>query len=325
MMILGIVVSSVLVYVVWKKVDPAKVWHHMKRINVGWLLVSQLGIVMGIVMAALRSKVVLSGMPKIRFRDHFKSILVAMTGNMLLPARLGELLRVDFLARRGECARVTTLGAVGIERLFDLLFLVILFFSVLPLLFVEAAKTWLMASLGGCVLTGVICLALFARYPAATVKIVDKIAGAIFGKRIGDWIVIRVEQLASGVSALADTALSLRLSGATILFWGMGILNYQVFFLAFGLQMPWYGAFVFSVFISAGIALPASPVSIGTFHYFAISGLVQLGVGTDQATSVAIVMHLFCFGPIPILAGLAFMSEIWDSLRRYRSFQRGGA
>src|SRR4029077_3917656 len=55
------------------------------------------------------------------FGKVFNGLLVGYAANYVLPARLGELVRADFLGRRYAVPRLSVIGTIVVERLFDVI------------------------------------------------------------------------------------------------------------------------------------------------------------------------------------------------------------
>lgn len=53
------------------------------------------------------------------FRNATEGVLVGYTGNNVLPARAGEFLRAIYLGNKEAVSRVSVLGTIFIERIFE--------------------------------------------------------------------------------------------------------------------------------------------------------------------------------------------------------------
>jgi len=76
--------------------------------------------------------------------------------------------------------------------------------------------------------------------------------------------------------------------------------------LAFGLTMPFAGAFLVVMYLVVGVAVP-TPGGAGGFHVaYQFAVMTYFGAGADAAAVAAVVLHLVSFVPVAIL-GLVFM------------------
>ena len=65
---------------------------------------------------------------EININDLYKSQLVGYMGNNILPLRLGELLKAYYLEKKSKISKYEVLGTVVLERVLDLVGLILLFF-----------------------------------------------------------------------------------------------------------------------------------------------------------------------------------------------------
>ncbi|KAA3659534.1 MAG: UPF0104 family protein [Calditrichaeota bacterium] len=66
---------------------------------------------------------------------------------------------------------------------------------------------------------------------------------------------------------------------------------------------------VLLVMVSIGIMIPASPGFVGTYHYFCVQGLALFGVGANDASSFAIILHISNYIPMTLLGFFYFWKE----------------
>jgi uncharacterized membrane protein YbhN (UPF0104 family) len=76
--------------------------------------------------------------------------------------------------------------------------------------------------------------------------------------------------------------------------------------LAFGLTVPFSGAFLIDMYLVLGVAAP-TPGGAGGFHWaYKLAVTTYFGATVDQAAAAAILLHLVSFGPVALL-GFLFM------------------
>jgi len=84
-----------------------------------WIGAALLAYAANLALRTWRWKVILEPLTTISYRDLAKGLLVGYGLNTIMPARLGEIFRVEFLKRNHGLARVWVLSSVVIERVFD--------------------------------------------------------------------------------------------------------------------------------------------------------------------------------------------------------------
>ena len=246
------------------------------------------------------------------------SLVVGFAANNILPVHLGDLVRVYLLGRERGLAKSMVLGTVVLERLFDLL-------AVLVLALVALA--------GGIALSpelraaGIILAAIGA---AALVPVVLLVIREEWFIRLSDPLLAPLQPalrarlhrqivgLASGFGALrASHRLPLIIANSLVQ-WALLAGCVWIAITAFGLVVPWVAAVLILVLIVAGITLPAGPGYVGTIEYCFVLGLKVYGISAGAALSVGLFYHALTWVSMTV-AGAYFLRRYglgWRSLRR---------
>jgi uncharacterized protein (TIRG00374 family) len=126
-------------------------------------------------------------------------------------------------------------------------------------------------------------------------------AAGLGGNRLRQWLVPKAEHFVhtlGTVSAGSNTLLAFALSFAI---WCNAMLSVSIWFWAFDLSLPWYASFLVLLFLAFGMALPATPGQVGTYHYFVAAALTTCGIDKVQALSVSVVGHAVSVIPFTVL------------------------
>jgi len=227
---------------------------------------------------------------------------------MLMPARLGELVRPYLLKERGASFS-SGFGAVMVERFFDLSGLLLLLGLVLwttpevPRLYSFMGKLCLGALAAGYV---VVLLILTNRQKVETV--IERILLVLPSKASGflGGIFLR---LLDGFGIMVSFKRVLVVFAYSVLLWILFSGLTYLFLLAFSIEAPFLVAVTIQVFICFGVALPSAPGFIGTFHIAGRSALAIFGVQAIAAVSFATVYHLFSLIMCLILGLIAYLTS----------------
>ena len=209
----------------------------------------------------------------------------------VLPFRLGDPARAVVIARGGAISTAAALTTVVVERVLDMLMVVMLLAVVAP--FVTGSAAVVGAGLIGGGLA-VLAMAVTLAYRPE------------WGRRSVRWVLAKVPRLdadrwASALDGLFDGLASLR-SGRlalAVLFWSLVTWALVVFFYwallrAFVDRPPPLAAPFLVCVVGLGMAVPSSPGAVGVFHAIARYGLTEpFGVADDRAVAFAIVAHAF--------------------------------
>jgi glycosyltransferase 2 family protein len=267
---------------------------------------------------ALRWERLLAPAASVPARALLPSLVVGFAANNVLPAHLGELIRVYLLGRERGIPKSAVLATVVLERLFDVL--AVLGLAVVALADGRALGPELRAA--GLFLAAVaVAVALPAALLVFRTQAFLRLAGPLLA-RLPDGLRTRagaqLEALASGFGGLRAGH---RLWGVVANSCAQWILMATCVWLAiaaFGLDVPWTAAVVVLVLVVAGITLPGSPGFVGTIEYCFVLGLGAWGVTAGTALSVALFYHALTWTSVT-LAGAWYLRRYgltWRKLGR---------
>jgi uncharacterized protein (TIRG00374 family) len=268
-----------------------------------------LGVVV-MLLLAVRTHMMMRGQGRLPFHSQVLAHYVAFVGNVVLPFRAGELLRLDFLVRRSDLASAHVLAIMALERVLDMTFmLACLGLTVLSSTGLVAAS-WGVLALAGMVGAMLLSFVVMSRFPAMPLRWTRALVGR-FGARAEAIVMPRVEAFVSSFSNLTDTGTVVRLCLATVVRWSMGLMSIQLWFWALDIETVWFAPLLVLSFLSFGTLLPSSVAFVGTYHYAAVSALTLLGIDRTQAMTVAVVGHAVSFIPPSLIGGTWLGLAIW--------------
>ena len=309
----GLVLSAVLAYYFLRRVDLRHLGSTLGSVNL-WILsccVLTKGAVFSL--GALRSKVFLKPLRTYRFIECFAPALAGYVTNNIFPFRLGELVRIDLLARAGGISRGSTVAVAALERLLDLASFLVLFAVVVPLLAIDISGdprlAWALGAVLGAALAIVWLVAKPSRFPGVVVFF-----SRPFSATVQAWLFQKAQRFVDGFSALRSSRAVLEALALTFLTRLVGMLTVQCWLWAFGLHLPLYAPLVVMVFLSIGTMVPSSPGFIGTFHVAVAYALELLGVEPAMAASVAIAGHFMATVPwtiVGLFVSLPAIRSVW--------------
>src|SRR5438874_4939012 len=129
---LGVAVTSVFGYVVVRHVHWDDAWSAFRSSNPWWLLPALAALAIAVALRAIRWQALFAPERRPPLAATTRALLVGYFFNNVLPARAGEAARVVALHRSSGWSRAELAATVVVERIFDVLSLVILFFVALP-------------------------------------------------------------------------------------------------------------------------------------------------------------------------------------------------
>jgi hypothetical protein len=123
---LGLLVTAGIVWVGLTRIDLSETVAAFAVVRVGFVLAGGALIVVVIAIFAVRWRVLLPNRPDVPVRFVFCYLMIGYMVNAIIPLRLGDLVRAYLLGRRHGIAVSTTLSTVVVERIFDVVAIVII-------------------------------------------------------------------------------------------------------------------------------------------------------------------------------------------------------
>ena len=297
--------------------NMSEVWAETRRADARLLVAALATTALTYVLRAYRWQFLLAPIGATHFKNAFRTTVIGFAATSLLPARAGEVIRPYLLARRERLSATAAFATVILERLLDLLAVLILFavFVLLgasgvvsgdPSQFARVKFGGLLAGAGAIVASAV--LFALAGHPERLGRL------ALGAERILPGAIARavarfVETFAQGLAVMRQPdqlALSLLLSFPLWLSIAAGIwLTSRAFHITF----PFTASFLVMTILVVGVAMP-TPGAIGGFHAaYQIAVQTFFATPTDRAIGGAIVLHAISFLPVAIVGVLFMLGE----------------
>ncbi len=299
---LGIALSALAVFLIVRSIDLTQALHALEGASLLPVLAGILMTVLVYYLRAVRWREILMPQAQPGIRRLFSATMVGFLAINTLPARLGELVRAYVLARTEKIRTATVLGSLAVERIFDLVMLVIfwglsLVFAPVPAWFRWSGYiTFGLGLLVGGLLWGIHATrgraAAWSQHPLIA-RLPGPIAGAVSAA---------IPAFGAGIQAMGHPALLARAAAWSVAIW---VTSGSVFlFVAASLHiaLPYWSIFILTFVVCVGISVPASPGFLGVMEGACVLGLSLLGTAGPVALAFAILYHITQIIP-PLLLG----------------------
>ena len=299
---IGLVVSIVSLFLVAQSVNLSDVGRIVAGASIG-LIVLALGVMsLALVLRVVTCYVLLADRgdgSRVGVSRLFTPVMVGYLGNLVLPARLGEVVRSYLISRREGLALGATLGSVALERILDTATLAVMAFAAAVL---TGAAPWLVRGTGLVAFVGVMLIAMLATIGLQPLGRLLRRLGSVEVLRAPTSAVVRVIEpfahWSGGAHRRRAMGLALGLSLAAwlctaVMFWLVGQ--------AVGASLPPAAAILVMAVTVLATAIPSAPGYVGTFELAAVTVATALGVAPDRAFALAVLAHVL--GLLPAAAG----------------------
>jgi glycosyltransferase 2 family protein len=295
----------------WGKLGEA--WRTADR---SLLVAAALSALLTYAFRAWRWGYLLAPLARVRFPRLFSATVVGFFTGLVIP-RAGEIVRPYLVARDHELKVSAAFASIILERLIDLVTVLVLLTVYLYVLPAPAGQKSgpLMDTLkrGGAVV-GVLSLvllavlALFHVHAERAMAVVDRVL-AFLPAWLGTPLGAMARSFAEGLAVLqAPAGHLLAVLAQSFLVWFS--IGGSIHFTnrAFGLDLPYHATFLIIAFLTVGVAIP-TPGMVGGFHWFYRLALTQVyGVADEAAVAAAVACHLLSNLPV-LLFGFVFLGR----------------
>lgn len=308
----GVVLGLVFLFVALKGADLGEV-AHIAREHADWSMVPVFFVPYFVFfwLKSLRWALLLRPHRRVGGGTLLPITVLGYAANVLFPMQLGELARAYLAGRRLNTDAAPLLTSIALERVFDLLAVIVCVSFALPALeeLAPAIRTTanVVATVAG---LGMIALGLYV-WRTSWVLAWASVLLAHFPDKTRLWVLEQLEKGANGLHSLRQAHL---LGGVAALSLGMWVVMTICCLIALRTVEIEAGvaAAVVTLFLSVvGLALPTTPGFIGTIQIAFVLALVPFGVERDHALAASIYYHaLITVPPLIAAAGIVLSGYV---------------
>jgi len=297
-----IVITAVFLFFFFKGVDWKEALHYLSGINIWFFILMTLLASLHLITRSLRWHFLIKQEKKgVSFYSRFAANAVGFTVTMLVPARIGEVVRPLFLAQKENMRKGYVIGTIVVERIFDLFtmcFILGVFLVAKPLYesffpvesnIYSNLYVWGYIALGVALILFVFILALFF-FRKKALKIMKTLFKPL-SEKFASKVLEITDDFIQGLKffhSIRDLALYILFS---FMVWIGIMLFYWVFFFTFNISVPFFFLIPYSFMVMVGASIP-TPGMVGGFHYFSRLGLTTFfDINNNQAFGMTIVVH----------------------------------
>jgi glycosyltransferase 2 family protein len=298
----GVAASAVFSYFAVRDVDFELFADTFADSSYWWILPSLSALAASVAIRVVRWRCLFRPETRPPARASLRALLIGELFNTVVPLRAGEVARIVAIHREARTSRPEAVGTVVVERLLDVLVLLLLLLAVVP--FVPEI-TWLGVAVSILVAAAVGAVAgtlVLRRYRARPLE---------FLLRPLRWLPgfsparasIAADSLLRGFQGLRDARTGALAVALTAAGWLAVALSFWLAIRGLGLGLGYDAAVLVVVATTFSLVIPALPTSIGVFEAAAVVSLDPFGVGQSRALACAVVLHVLSFVPF-VVAGL---------------------
>ena len=297
-----------------RNADPAAVWAETRRAD-PWLLLGALAATaMTYITRAWRWQSLLAPIGAVRFGSALRTTIIGFAASAVLPARAGEVLRPYLLARREGLSATAAFATIILERVLDLLTVLLLFaafvFTVRPgVLAADLSNVTFWGALSaGAAVAGMAVFFALAGHPERLGRAalrVERVLPEALARKTARF----VETFAEGLAVMRQPGRLVVALAQSIPLWLSIAVGIWCTSRAFSITFPFPASFLVTMLLVVGVAVP-TPGAVGGFHaayLFAVTTF--FAAPDDRAVGAAVVLHAISFLPVTIVGLMLLAGE----------------
>ncbi|MQF64520.1 flippase-like domain-containing protein [SAR202 cluster bacterium AC-409-J13_OGT_754m] len=319
---IGLVISLAFLALFVRTIDIDNMMDSLQGIKYRYIVFATVIYFVALFCRSMRWSYLLSTFKPIGARKLFPIMTVGYMSNNLLPARLGEIIRIYFLKIRESFRVSTALATIVIERTYDAITCVMIAAVCFTILvYAGALKSNefvfnLPLLVSGIViafvfLIALICLILFGskNKPNGILIRVSSIIPQFMRHKAVEFIYLFID----GLALLKSPSKHFKLFAWSLLIW---VLEASVFFVvSLAFDMPGHfdnillfipAILLLTTVTNITTSIPALPGSIGIFEITGLQTLSYMGINSGLSGAFVIVTHLVVLVPVTLL-GLIYL------------------
>jgi glycosyltransferase 2 family protein len=297
----GMLISIACVAFIFHKIDFQEVRLAFQRFEWRYFAMGIAFLSFGYAMRILRwTKILNAAGASISFRQCVAPFLGSIALNNVLPLRLGDLVRALVFPTSIGVPRTTATSSLVMERLVDLMTLLICLAVSLAISPDIAAPAWLKETAVTLAITGTIALvAIFLLSGVIAVRLANT-QSKVFQA---------LASLLKSFEAMSRLPVLGALFGLSALVWAGEAGLFFSLLLGFGFSATPSTAVIIMSIATLATLVPSSPGYVGPFHLAAFAGVALLGGTNEQAASFAVLSHLGLWVPTTVAGAMAIATS----------------
>jgi uncharacterized protein (TIRG00374 family) len=312
--LIGSAATGTFLWLFLREVDLGDSWRKITSLP-GWTMIAALALVLAnVAIMTRRWRYLLAGAGyRIGTRKLFSTVAVGRGANNILPARGGDLLRIESLRERHVPAFVSA-GTLFAERLLD--GVVLATWILLGALMIGEGGVMLLTgvALSAGTALGVVLVALAARDPDRAERLAWRGARRL-PNRWHRRITRAAAHFVDGLGAFRGRRRIVAVFATSVAMWLADVAMYYVIGEhAFDLGLPVGAYFLLEGIGNLALAVPATAAGIGTFDYLTLLAAKSVDVELDSATAYVVTVHAVAVLPVTLL-GAAMVRPAFPRLR----------
>lgn len=319
--IIGWVISITIIVSLFIHMNMRTVWERLKDAEWSWLILAAFINLIVIAVKSLRWQLIMQPGMNGQFEKLssywtiFKTTMIGLAGNNVLPARGGDWLKIYMLGKWADMSKASLASVTALDKIFDGMAILALFsiFSLQAFILDGSTQTFPAWVEKGTITVSIviavsllICFLLLFHYRRS------------HHNENSGWLSRLIKNLGAGMDMLSKKHLiagSILVSFISTFFQIVTLWCCQM---AFGVHFDLFVPAIVFIAINLAIVIPSAPSGVGPFEAAAVLAFASLGLKTETALGIALMYHAVQFFPVTLIGFLFYFGKT-RSHRKERS------
>jgi uncharacterized protein (TIRG00374 family) len=315
---IGLIIISLSLFFAFRGVSINELTGALMKADYFYLIPAIVIVIISFYMRALRWRFLVCTVKEVKTTDLFSPLMIGFMANML-PARAGEFIRAYLLSKKARISFSASFATIFIERLFDLVMVLLLLIWVL-LFMPEAFSTEELANSAKLFGITSLTLCIFIFLFAALLQFKNDIAMKIvnlctrpFPHGFAEKVEGAVHSFSDGLKIMKDKKGFLATASLSVLIWAAFVFTYYPIYLAFGIEseLPIMSSLlILCLTVAIFITVAPTPGFLGSYHLGCVAALHGIfGIEKAVALSFGIVAWIVAMGSTVIIGAIFAIKE----------------
>jgi glycosyltransferase 2 family protein len=315
-LVLGTAATVAFLWLFLREVDLREAWRQIRALP-GWTMLGALALVgVNIAVMALRWRYLLEGAGyRVRLRSLFSTVSVGRAGNNVLPARGGDLIRIESLREVAHVPAFVSAGTLFAERLLD--GVVFAAWILIGAFLVGQGGAMLLTGIALSAGTGlgIVVVALAAKRPDAAERFVWR-ATKRLPPRWHTRFARSAAHFVEGLGAFRGRRRLAWIFATSAVMWLADVAMFALVGRAFGLDLGLGAYFLLEGIGNLALAVPATAAGIGSFDYLTLLATRGVEAEGPAVTAYVLTIHALIVLPVTVLGALLVRPALPKLFRR---------
>lgn len=304
-LLLGVIISIVLLYVVFRQVQLKEVISYIYTARKTYILASLILNFGLLLLRSYRLKFIIDEYKNFAVLKFFESIILGLFFNTILPFRAGDVVQGIMISKKTGLPKSITLTTVVMERFIDLfppiIFIIIgSFLITLPKEISIFLTFFVLFVLVLCIVT----IWKFGPY------LTEKIENLNFTNKLVMKIIGFIKKFLLTVGSMKRDTIVCKIIPLTLLLWSGYSMGMFLICLSLDIKLPSvFAGFIIQAITALSVIIPSSPGYIGSWEFMGTVALSIFRVEKTKSVSFGLLSHIIGTIPVVVLGVVYLLKE----------------